>query len=133
VARSGFFIARAGRCRPTVALPANKDLSDEPIGTCVYAGLARGQPAKRRRLLVGSQRKPCSAHVGPLLKDDRPERVPRPFFAGRPKTGMIIYFPAHQAASPLVDEKESDRAFDQLSLNLGSSVPESSSPGSRKW
>jgi hypothetical protein len=30
-------------------------------------------------------------------------------------------------------EKESDRAFDQASLNLGSSVPESSSPGMRKW
>jgi hypothetical protein len=36
VARSGFFIAKAGGCRPNVALPANKDLGDEPIGTCAY-------------------------------------------------------------------------------------------------
>ena len=43
-----------------------------------------------------------------------------------------VFIPMAACMSPGHAEKESDCAFGQVSLNLRSSVPESSSPGLRK-
>ena len=48
------------------------------------------------------------------------------------KTGESVTYLLILLLTAPGNEKESDRAFGQASLNLGSSVPESSSPGLRK-